>query len=47
VLGEIGAEQVPELFVINKTDVADEAAAKRLATIHEGIAMRFSTETGQ
>ncbi|MFW2338905.1 MAG: GTPase HflX, partial [Acidimicrobiia bacterium] len=32
VLGEIGAEQVPELFVINKTDVADKAAAARLAT---------------
>ncbi len=46
VLGEIGAEQVPELFVINKTDVADEAAAKRLATIHEGIAISAHTGEG-
>lgn len=46
VLGEIGAEQVPELFVINKTDVADKAAAARLATIHEGIAISAHTGEG-
>ena len=46
VLGEIGAEQVPELFVINKTDVADKAAAARLATIHDGIAISAHTGEG-
>ena len=44
VLGEIGAEQVPELFVINKSDTADSAAIQRLVEIHDGVAI--SAETG-
>lgn len=45
VLGEIGAEQVPELFVINKTDTADPAAIRRLSEIHDGVAI--SAQTGE
>jgi GTP-binding protein HflX len=45
VLGEIGAEQVPELFVINKSDTADPAAIQRLVEIHDGVAI--SAETGE
>jgi GTP-binding protein HflX len=44
VLGEIGAQQVPELFVINKSDAADPAAIQRLVEIHDGVAI--SAETG-
>ncbi len=39
VLGEIGAEQVPELFVINKRDQADSTAIDRLVAMHEGVAI--------
>ena len=46
VLGEIGAEQVPELFVINKTDQADAATIGRLVSIHDGVAISAHTGDG-
>jgi GTP-binding protein HflX len=44
VLHEIGAQDVPELLVFNKADVAREEAA-RLAKLHEG-AVALSAQTG-
>lgn len=46
VLGEIGAEQVPELFVINKTDEADPVAIERLVARHDGVAVSAHTGEG-
>ncbi len=34
VLDEIGAEDVPEILVFNKIDIADEVAVNRLANLH-------------
>lgn len=44
VLAEIGADQVPELLVVNKSDI-DPDAAKRLVYEHHG-AVAFSAMTG-
>ncbi|MDF1595769.1 MAG: GTPase HflX [Acidimicrobiia bacterium] len=46
VLGEIGAEQVPELFVINKVDRANPQAIQRLVAMHDGVAVSASTGAG-
>jgi GTPase len=45
VLAEIGAAAVPELLVVNKTDVAEPAAVERLLSLHEG-AVAVSAVTG-
>ena len=45
VLREIGAADVPELLVINKTDVADPVAVKRLLELNPG-AVATSAVTG-
>jgi GTP-binding protein HflX len=46
VLGEIGAERVPELLVFNKADLAGEEAA-RLAKLHAGsVAVSSATGAG-
>lgn len=36
VLSEIGAGDIPEVLVVNKTDVADPVAVKRLLELHPG-----------
>ncbi len=46
VLGEIGAEQVPEMFVFNKIDDADPGAVARLLARHEGVAISARTGEG-
>ena len=45
VLHEIGAADIPELLVINKTDIADPVAVKRLRELHPG-AVATSAVTG-
>jgi GTP-binding protein HflX len=45
VLREIGADDIPEQLVINKTDVADPVAVKRLLELHPG-AVATSAVTG-
>jgi len=45
VLAEIGADKVPELLVINKSDL-DPDSAKRLVHEHRG-AVAFSAVTGE
>ncbi len=45
VLDEIGAADIPELLVINKTDIADPVAVKRLRELHPG-AVATSAVTG-
>ena len=47
VLGEIGAAEIPELLVINKMDIADPVAIKRLLELHpEAVATSAVTGTG-
>jgi GTP-binding protein HflX len=46
VLGEIGAEQVPELFVINKVDDADPESIRRLVAMRDGVAISARTGEG-
>jgi GTP-binding protein HflX len=45
VLREIGADEIPEQLVINKTDVADPVAINRLLELHPG-AVATSAVTG-
>lgn len=45
VLGEIGAADIPEQLVVNKTDVADPVAVARLLELHPG-AVATSAVTG-
>lgn len=45
VLHEIGAADVPELLVVNKTDIADPVAVRRLLELHPG-AVATSAVTG-
>jgi len=45
VLREIGAADIPELLVINKTDIADPVAVHRLQALHPG-AVATSAVTG-
>jgi GTP-binding protein HflX len=45
VLGEIGANEIPEQLVINKTDIADPVAIKRLLQLHPD-AVATSAVTG-
>jgi GTP-binding protein HflX len=46
VLREIGADDVPEMIVFNKADVADSDDAKRLLQSHPGSVL-LSAETGE
>ncbi len=46
VLRDIGADDVPELIVFNKTDLADPDDAKRLLQSHPGSVL-LSAETGE
>ena len=46
VLREIGADDVPELIVLNKADLADPDDAKRLLQSHPGSVL-LSAETGE
>lgn len=45
VLGEIGADEVPELIAFNKIDAAADAAVDRLRAMHPG-ALFISAQTG-
>jgi GTP-binding protein HflX len=45
VLREIGADEVPELLVVNKSDVADSRDVKELLAAHAG-AIAVSAATG-
>ncbi|HEY9375587.1 MAG TPA: GTPase, partial [Jiangellaceae bacterium] len=46
VLAEIGADDVPELVVVNKTDVADPLVVSRLVRLERG-AVAVSARTGR
>lgn len=47
VLREIGADEIPEQLVVNKTDVADPVAVKRLTQLHpEAVAASAVTGAG-
>ena len=47
VLREIGADEIPEQLVINKTDVADPVAIRRLTELHpEAVATSAVTAAG-
>ena len=47
VLREIGADEIPEQLVINKTDVADPVAIRRLSELHpEAVATSAVTGAG-
>ena len=47
VLAEIGAGDVPEILVVNKTDIADPIPVKRLLALHPGaVATSALTGTG-
>ena len=46
VLSEIGAHEVPEILVFNKSDVAEPAVLRRLSTVYEGSAIT-SALTGE
>ena len=45
VLGEIGAGDIPELLVVNKTDAADPVTVERLLRVHSG-SVAISAATG-
>ncbi|HLG00877.1 MAG TPA: GTPase HflX [Acidimicrobiia bacterium] len=46
VLVEIGADQVPELFVVNKLDVAPPGVVEEVARLHEDV-VGISARTGE
>ena len=45
IMADIGAAELPELLVVNKTDIAEPAAVERLLALHPG-AMAISATTG-
>lgn len=46
VLAELGLAGVPSLLVVNKSDAADAAEVRRLATSHDGVAVSALQEEG-